>query len=295
MAAPTALGVVCLALCARSFARNADWFDDRSSGRAPSARLRAVTKSTSTSHFWRWKNQTDRKRPRGEIERAIAILQPLPDDEKVPSLYATAGFCYRVKGNALGQNGGAAWYRKSLDVLLEGRRLDQAEYREMVRQNSLRGMTLSLAGEPAIYMELGRTYRRMGEPKQAIEAFDYVRSINPRAEFFEEMAAAYRTMRDPAAAAVTLLEGITMGEGDRSRLAADTVNLYGQTAPESCALAGSGSSTTLNLNCPLVRNELCTAGRNAAALYRRMGRESDAIATASSSVRSLGCPSDMFQ
>jgi tetratricopeptide (TPR) repeat protein len=294
--APAALGLVCLTFCARTFFRNGDWFDERTMW---SSAERAAPNSYKVHRHMALLTVDmpggGSEIARGEIERAIAILQPLPDERKIPALYATAGFCYRAKGNALGQNGGAAWYRKSRDVLLEGRRLDQAVHGDMARRNSLRDIALGLSGEPALYMELGRTYRRLEEPRQAIEAFEYGLSIDPRAEFFEEIAAAHRALGDPVAAAITLLEGIAMGVGDQSRLAVEVVNLYRQTAPESCAVAGSGNSAALNFNCPLVRSELCAAGLNAAVLYRRMGRERDAISIAASAVGSLGCPSDMFR
>lgn len=86
-----------------------------------------------------------------------------------------------------------------------------------------------------------------------------------------------------------------MRVGDQGRLAGQAVKLYRQSAPESCAVAASGSSEGLNLNCPLVRSELCAASRNGVELYRRMGRASDAIATATGAVRNFGCPSDMFR
>jgi hypothetical protein len=102
-------------------------------------------------------------------------------------------------------------------------------------------------------------------------------------------------MGDAPQAAISLLEGITMGSSDQVRLAAEVVDLYKRTAPESCALAGGGDSAAIDFNCPLVRNQLCFAGRNVALLYRQMHRESDAVATVTSAVGSLGCPAEMFQ
>jgi hypothetical protein len=71
--------------------------------------------------------------------------------------------------------------------------------------------------------------------------------------------------------------------------------LYRETAPESCALAGQGESAAINFDCPLVRNQLCLAGRNAAVMYHRMHMDREAMATAASAVRSLGCPAEMFR
>ena len=86
-----------------------------------------------------------------------------------------------------------------------------------------------------------------------------------------------------------------MGVTDQVRLAAETVELYKQIAPDSCALAGSGSATALNFNCPLVREHFCLASRNVAMLYHGMHRDREAMATATGAVQSLGCPAEMFR
>ena len=370
-----ALALVCLGLGARTFARNADWLDERSLW-ASAARLCPASYKV---HHHLAGELARLPEPAwdaacSQIERALAILEPLPDDEKVAAVYANAGGYYREKGNslaaagqnggaagqnggavatkggaagqnggvvgqnggaagqnggavgqngaAMGQNGGAAptkggaagqnggapgtngaaaaqtgaaaWYRKSLDVLLEGERVDLAWNRETARRNSLQGKTIAITGWPPLYLELGRTYRTMGESQKALEAFARGRWIDPRAEFFHEIAATYRGMGNPEQAAVTLLQGVTMEVGGQA-LAAEVVDLYRQTAPRSCALTGSGSSAALNFECPLVRSQLCAAGRDAAVLYRQRQQESEAVATATAAVRSLGCPADMFR
>jgi len=73
------------------------------------------------------------------------------------------------------------------------------------------------------------------------------------------------------------------------------MELYRQTAPESCALTGSGAAARVNFDCPLVHNQLCTAGRNVAMRYVRLQRKDEALAIATSAVRSLGCPAEMFR
>ena len=289
-----ALAIVCLAFCARTFARNLDWFDEKTLW---SSAVR-VCPSSYKAHQHLAVLLAIPGGPmddaRAEIDRSLAILEPLPDVEKPAAVYATAGACYRAKGDSLGASG-VAWYRKALEILLQGRRVDKAFYQDMAGRNSLQGKTVALTGWSPVYLELGKTYRSLGEYQPALEAFEYGRRINPRAEFFEQMAATYRAMGDAPQAAVSLLEGITMQTDDQTRLAAEVVNLYRQTAPESCALTGNGNSTGLNFNCPLVRSQLCTAGRNVANLYHQMQREADAVATATGAIRSLGCPVEMFR
>ncbi len=292
MAAPATLAVVCLALAARTFARNFDWYDEHtlwaSAARACPASYRPHEHTANWLANAKSFDAADRA-----AERAIAILQPLPDELKVPYVYATAGFCYRARADELGQNGGAAWYRKALDVLLEGTKVDEAANREFIRQNSLAGKTAGPSHLVPLYLELARTYRGLGQYQNALDALATATWADPQAEFFEELSKIYQAKGDAPQAVVALLEGITMGVTDQVRLAAEVVDLYKQTAPGTCALANAGAA--IDFNCPVVRQHLCLASRNVAILYHRMQRDNDAAATARGAVQSLGCPAEMFR
>jgi tetratricopeptide (TPR) repeat protein len=294
MAAPAALAIVCLALGARTFARNFDWYDEQalwsSAARACPASYRPHDHMANSLANAKSFDAADR-----EAERAIAILQSLPDEQKVPYVYATAGFSYRARGDELGQFAGGPWYRKALDVLLQGRRVDEAASRKFLLENRLAGKTASPAHVVPLYLELARTYRGLGQFQNAIDALTTASWVDPQAEFFEELSKIYRAKGDAPQAAVALLEGITMGVTDQVRLAAEVVDLYKQTAAESCALAGGGAGAAINFNCPVVREQLCAASRNVAILYRSMHRDNDAAATATGAVQSLGCPAEMFR
>jgi hypothetical protein len=281
--AQVALAALCLGFCARTFARNADWFDEQSLWSSAARSCPASYKThLNLASVLATPPVSAVDAGRNEIERTLAILRPLPDEQNVPAAYATAGLCYRVKGDSLGPVAGAPWYRKALDVLAEGQRL-------------ARSQPVGAAILYPLYLELGRTYRNMGEFQKALEALDRGRRIDPRTEFFEAMSLTYRAMGDSGQAAISLLEGITMDAGGQLRLAAEVVDLYRQTAPGSCALTGSGNAAALNFECPLVRSQLCAAGKNVAELYRRMGRGREAAETAASAVKTLGCPVEMFR
>ena len=294
VAAPAALAAVCLALGARTFARNFDWYDEQTLW--ASAAQACPTSYRPHQHIANWQAATksfdtaDR-----EAERAVAILQPLPDEQKVPAVYATAGFCYRARGDALGPHEGAVWYRKAVDVLQAGIKVDEAASREFIRQNSLVGKTAGPSRLAPLYLELARTNRGLGLYEDALNALTTTALPDPQADFFEELSKIYRAKGDDSQAVVALLEGITMGVVDQVRLASEVVELYRQTAPASCALAGSDGGSAINFNCALVREHLCLASRNVAILYHRMQRDSDASATATGAIRSLGCPAGMFR
>jgi hypothetical protein len=294
--APAVLVGAVLALCSRTFARNADWRDDRtlwaSAARSSPASYKAHHHLASVLSG---EPGRDLDAARREIERALAILQPPPEEERPSAAYATAGSCYRLVGDAAAPDGKAEWYRRSLEALSEGRNADLAWDRAISSLSRQEGKTIGPVLWPPLYLEMGRTYRSLGEYRKALDVLAIGRWVNPQAAFFEEMAADHRALGDAGQAAITLLEGLTMESDDQGRLAAQVVKLYRETAPGSCALSGRGDSAVLNFACPLVHEHLCTAGRNVAMLYLRMQRKNDAIATATSAVRSLGCPAEMFR
>ena len=295
LAAPVLLTIVCLALGGRTFARNFDWYDE---GTLWTSAERACPDSYRPhQHVANWLANPPAKNfdaAEREAQRAVDILQPLPDVDKVPFVYATAGFAYRARGDELGP-AGAVWYRKALDVLQEGLRVDDAANREFIQLNALAGKTAGASHVVPLYLELARTYRGLGQYRNAIDALTTATWADPQAEFFEELSKIYKAEGDAPQAVVSLLEGITMGVTDQVQLAAEVVDLYKQAAPDSCALAGSGAGAAVNFGCPMVHQQLCMASRNVAILYRRMQRDNDAAATATGAVSSLGCPAEMFR
>jgi hypothetical protein len=95
-----------------------------------------------------------------------------------------------------------------------------------------------------LYLELGRTYLRLSEPRPALEALAFGRTLRPDPEFSEEMVA---------------------------------------------------GSVSLNLDCPLMHSQLCTASRNVALLYHQEGQDSLAAGTVRGAIGDLGCPAELFR
>src|ERR1039457_4408569 len=293
--APAALALVSVAFAARTYTRNFDWFDDLSLWNS-AAKLGIGSYRTHTSLAI---NLIAVKGagldPAGRRARpAPAILDPLPDERNVSAVYANAGLCYRIKGDTLPAPRSDYWYRKSLDALLHGERIDAVYNQEIRRQNAARGQRTSRSGWVPLYLELGRTYLPLSEPRQRLEALALGRALRPDPEFFEEISAAWRALGDPQQAAITLIEGLAL-DSTNTRFASQLVDLYQQTEPGSCALRNAGGSVSLNLDCPLVHGQLCTASRNVALLYRQRGQEATAASTVLSAIHDLGCPAELFR
>ena len=269
-----ALAVVCLALAARTWARNADWVDDRTLW---SAAVPVCPDSYKTHQNLAMlalaQPQPDYPTANREVERALAILDPLPDDRNVPGVYATAGQCFRNRGDL----------PRALAALERARAIDRAWNAAFQARNRKDGKTVPAVGTPPVYLELGRVYVDMGQPDKALEAFREGRKIDPQPAFFEEMARAYRGMGQPEQASISLLEGIALYP-----TLAELTRLYQPSSPESCELTRTAAGVSLNMNCPQIHTYLCAATRNMAGMFTEMHDASTAASLAQSAQR-YGC------
>ncbi len=290
-AAPVLLGLICAALAARTWARNLDWFDDltllASAERAAPASFKVHTMLAD-----RWQEKAGGlDRAIAEIGQALAILDPLPDEQNSVRPYAIAGQCYRRKGDAVAPGPQShSWYQRAVAALERAARIDRAGLEAIRRENEAHGRRVYPSGWAPVYLELGRAYGRLSQPRKAVEALEYGLALRPAPEFFNELAAAYRAAGDSRHAAIALIEGLALNPGN-PEFASELVGLYQETEPQSCALRGAAP----NLECPLVHDEVCEASRAAALLYRKMGRAALGDSTAASAIRDLGCPAGMFQ
>jgi tetratricopeptide (TPR) repeat protein len=293
--APAALAIVCVAFAARTYTRNLDWFDNNSlwTSAVKVCPLSYKTHIALASILSAAKG-AGLDNAVSEAGRSLAILDSLPDQRNTSSVYANAGRCYRIKGDTLATPQGDYWYRKSLETLLRGEIIDTIHGQEIRRENAALGKRIAGYGWAPLYLELGRTYLRVSEPRKALEALEFGRTLQPDPEFFEEMSAAYRDMGDPQQAAITLIEGLGV-DPNHTQFASELVALYQRTEPQSCAVRNVGGSLSLNLDCPLVHSQLCAASRNVALLYRQRGQESMAASTARSAIGDLGCPVELFR
>ncbi len=290
---------VCAVLAMRTFARNLDWYDERTLG----ASEVAAAPQSFKAHMLLASARLDGNPPEldgaiTELDRMLGILDGLPAERLVARPFELAGQAFRRKGDSLAQPGklsgpdsaSAFWYRKALAALLRGKEADHADIEKVRKVNLESGKVASSAGWVPLYLELGRVYRRLNDPQPALEALAYGRLQRPGDEFSEEMSQTRLKMGDANQAAVALMEGLILNPNS-TRLPADLVALYRQTAPDSCAVRASG----INLECPLVHGQLCSASKNVAAAYGQAGQRSRAAATAHSAVHELGCPAQLFQ
>ncbi len=299
-AAGAAALIVLLAASARTWARNDDWSDPqrfwRSGVAAAPNSYKTLLNASNNSPFL---TAADWDRSLNEMRRALAILNGLPDSENAPNAYRNAGVLYRFVGErmAAGNSAGAAaagtspesWYRKSLDALLRSERIElawSARYRAENPKWSGRGLT-SVPGE--LYLDLGRTYLRLGDTAHALDAFEKGRQLGSDPDLLEELASVYRAAGQPHKAALAMVEALAV-DPSRTRLNGPLVDLYQQVDPQGCAVSREGGSLGLNLDCPLVHGDICAASRNVERNYVRRGQDYEAAAIRRVAAEQLGCP-----
>jgi tetratricopeptide (TPR) repeat protein len=294
--APAALALVSVAFAARTYTRNFDWFDDLSLWTSAAQASPASYKPHTllAGYYSVAASEPKLDTAIAEADRSLAIVDPLSDQRNVFLAYLSAGLCYRMKGDTLAPPLSDYWFQKSLAALLRGEKIDLANNQYAQRYNLSRGMRLVDSGWFQLYLELGRTYLRLSDPRQALAAFQYGRTLQLDPDLFQEMSAAYRALGDPQQAAITLMEGLVV-DASRTQFAAELVDLYQKTEPRTCAIRNVAGSVSLNLDCPLVHSQLCTASRNVALLYHQKGQDPMAATTIRAAVHDLGCPVELFR
>ncbi len=298
-AAGVAALVILLAASARTWARNSDYADPQRFWRsaveaAPGSyktHLNAAAHPPPVSG-------ADWDRSLEEMHRTLAILDGLPDTANVPMAYRNAGDLYRLmgervaSGSATGSNAAGtsadSWYRQSLAALLRSRRIElawSARYRAENPKWSARGLT---SIPSALYLSLGRTYRRLGDLPDAVESFEKGHQLGSDPDLLQEMAGAYRDSGQPHKAALALVEALAV-DPNRTQINNELLNLYQQVDPQGCAVSRDGASLSLNVECPLVHNDICAASSNVEQNYLRRGKDYEAAAIRRIAATELGC------
>jgi tetratricopeptide (TPR) repeat protein len=278
-AAPKVLACICVAFAVRTYARNFDWQDGKS--------LWAGAVESSPDSF---KTHASLANPAldpqagldatiREIDKALAILDPLPDTRNVPAIYADAGAYYRRKGDL----------QKSLELELRAKRIDVAVNEENRRDDLAHGRMHGDTGWYRVDLELGRTYLALSNPEKALQAFQSGLKLRISAELLGESSRAYQVLGDPRRAALALIEAVVV-DPSSTELASGLADLYQQIDPGGCSVRHSGGPASVDMNCPLVHPDICTASQRVVEWYRAAGQMSAAEVTRRSAVADMGLP-----
>jgi tetratricopeptide (TPR) repeat protein len=298
----TALALMLMLMAARTYARNADWLDP---GQFWQSGVEAAPNSFKTNlyaaHNTYLSPTHDWRRTIAEVDRSLAILDALPDLENGGVAYRDAGVMYRSLGENLASAGNAFsgttpeyWYRKSLSALLRSEKIDLAQDRTIRLANEKRGLPGLTSLSSALYLHLGLTYQRLGDPQRALAAFEKGSTLDVNAALLKHLADAYQDAGDPHQAAIALVEALAI-DSSPDALTGKLVELYSKIDPQGCSVTRQGSQTGLNLNCPLVHSDICAASRNAMVSFAHTGQKFDAASIRKTAVEDFGCAADLLK
>jgi tetratricopeptide (TPR) repeat protein len=297
--AGAALSVLLIGFAARTYGRNGDWLDQQrfwlsAAAAAPGSYKTNMAAAANTFIATR----EDMVRSIGYADRALAILDGLPDSRNAAGAYHDAGIFYRNVGDRLASSNGAgkapagtealAWYRKSLNALLRSERIEIAWDQRYQAENAQRGKPGLTSLPSKLYLDLGRTYMRLSDLPHALAALERGRTLESAPELLEELASAYRAAGDPRHAAMALVEALAM-DPNRAAVASTLVELYGQIDPQGCSVTRQGGQPSLNPDCPLVHADICAASRNVIGNYLRRGQQFEAASIRKVAEQDLGC------
>jgi hypothetical protein len=132
------------------------------------------------------------------MERSLAILTSVADENNRARSWASAGFCYRVMGDR-SRTAGRPWYDKTRDVLSRATRIDQAHVEQARIAAAADGRTPAAPSTELACLELGRVYRRLDEPQKALEILTYGARLRGDASIIRELGDLRRQMAYAAA------------------------------------------------------------------------------------------------
>jgi len=303
-AAAAGLGLVLVGCAARTYDRNGDWLDPQrfwlgAAAATPDSYKTNMAAATNTVLA----TEEDAARSIGYANRALALLDGLPDSQNSASAYADGGIFYRRIGDRVASQDGSGksagpdadyWYRKSLTALLRSERIELA-WDERYRADNARLGRAGVTSLPSkLYLDLGRTYLRLADNARARVAFERGRSLESAPDLLEELASLYRADGEPHKAAQALVEALAV-DPNRPAVAATLVQLYAEIDPQGCAVTRQAGTPALNPDCPLVHGDICAAARNVIGNYLRRGQQLEAASIRKIAGQDLGCSAALLQ
>jgi protein O-mannosyl-transferase len=266
--APVVLGLIVVGCGARTWARNLDWQDDLTVGRAA---VEASPESFKSHKLLAYAlHESDPSRANidlviGESEKGLLPLQALPDSRSNADSYLRTGGYYAERGERLRQSdaaGSEVSYRRALELLLRSRAIATAQ--------------TAGAGDPARFADLmlriSEVHRRLGDDAQSLKAALEGRRMEPvNTDLHHQIAAILLDQGRADEAAVALMEGVlvTTDTGLRNEL----LRLYqSRLDPSGCATMPIQGNTALNPACPIVHRHLCVAAAGTMRLRLETGR-----------------------
>jgi len=291
--APAVLGVLIAAFALRTWARNADWQTDLSLARSAAETSSRSFKShhlLASAMYAADESHGNVDAVLAESEKAMAILDPLPDRQNMSEVYRLAGDCYLIQGD---RSHTPDSYRRALAVLQRGVAVQNAARErelERLREEGKSAKLLGASPNDDLYRLLSMAYLRLGDGDKAFDAAVEARKHEPLSPpVYTQLAQVLSAGGQPEDAATALMEGmlLTSDFGLRQQL----LDLYRSgTGDYACAAINGPNGPAINPKCAVVHRNLCEASVDAIRIRLDTGRSDLAAELKQSFLNDYGCP-----
>jgi tetratricopeptide (TPR) repeat protein len=275
-----------LLLAVRTFARNVDWQTEGSLFQAAAEAQPESYRGHSglASAFLAERKLDDAAR---EADRALAILNPLPDDRNVAIPYVSSGRIYDDKADSAPAAEEAQWRAKALAALHRAQRIVTATEENYKREDEAQGKPYHPLDWSMLDEHLGYASLRAGAYEESIAATRRAMQYRLNPGMLLNLSAALAAKGDAREAEIALLEAKVWHPTDRTALTR-TIAIFKEKEPGSCALEEANSAYRLNTACPLVHAESCEAAARLASQLDAIGEGTDAEQVRASA-RQMSC------
>jgi hypothetical protein len=303
--APVLLCLIAVAFACRTWVRNRDWKDDLTLATAAvstSPNSFKIHRLLAAAMFEADPAHADIDRVIAETERSMAIIESLPDLRSQPEVYYLAGATYLVKVDLLRQrNHGIgtpesdAADRKARRFLLRCVSISEAYERQFRTAHGKPAFGVIQRSEPDAYRLLSVSYMSSGDLDEAEGAANNARTLAPLdPRTYRQLSRVLLARNRGNEAAMVLMTGMLITSDPAVR--AELIELYGSSQnPDNCTLVSTPEGPTINPQCNIVRDHLCSAAINVIRVRLDGGRRDLAERDKQIFITNYGCPAEPLE
>ena len=294
--APVAICVVIACFAIRTWARNADWLDDRSitvASLEASPNSFKLHRQMAALIYGEERTAENIRRGKEEAEKSVALIQELPDAQSTAEPYCLAAGYDFLEGELENAGTSAGLSREAIEAYGKGiaraercAAIDRALHAAYLAK--LRPGVIASEGDPQPYLMLSSAYVRLSDTGKAVDAAHQALALYPRtAAGYLQVANVFmsRNLRDEAASALT--EGLLLTSG--SGLADAWATLYKDTNG-ACIAVETAAGRTINPQCGPFRSQVCALSTEVLKARLEMSRRDLAEEQRQEFEQVYGCP-----
>ena len=241
-------------------------------------------------------------------EQARPIVDPLPHDRNSSRLYLHLGMYYNIKGELLSRPDGRGglivtpearqWFENAVKVLERGVEVDRTFNSVNRRRQIERGDRpdrIYDSGLTPVYLTLGLSYQKLGMAREALNAFNYMRQLEPEnPDSYLRIAVLHVEQQRWDEAAAALMQSMLLDprRTDNWQLLAQIYAGYGEQGRGAIYQAPDGPK--LNVDHPMVREHFMKAYRDFIRIFRFANRPHLADAARQAAIYRYRMPPSLF-